>query len=49
MLDDDSYPNPYINYGNFIIEFDKAKIVKNKILCKTKIILNKDYIPKWKR
>ena len=43
MLDDSSYPNPFINYGNFIIEFNNAKIVKGEIICKSKIILKKDY------
>ena len=43
MLDDSSYPNPFINYGNFIIEFNNAEIVKDQIICKSKIILKKDY------
>ena len=43
MLDDSSYPNPFINYGNFIIEFNNAKIVKDEIICKSMIILKKDY------
>ena len=42
MLDDDSYPNAFINYRNFRIEFQNAEIVKGQIICKSKIILKKD-------
>ncbi len=42
MLDEDSYPNAFINYKNFRIEFQNAEIIKGQIVCKSKIILNKD-------
>ena len=32
MLDADSYPNAYIEYGDFIIKFKKAKSINSKEL-----------------
>ena len=46
MLDDNSYPNAFINYGDFIIELHNARLIKNKIICESKIILQKDYAQK---
>ena len=46
MLDDNSYPNAFINYGDFIIELHNARLVKDKIICESKIILQKDYAQK---
>lgn len=43
MLDENSYPNAFINYGDFIIEFYNARLIKNKIVCETKIILKEDF------
>ena len=37
MLDDLSYPNSYIKYGNFIIEFNNAKLLNGEIICKAQI------------
>ena len=31
MLDAESYPSAFINYGNFKIEFNNAKITKKKL------------------
>jgi len=38
MLDDPSYPNAYIKYGNFIIEFEDVNFLEEEINCKVKII-----------
>ena len=37
MLDADGYPNPYFKIGNYKIEFSRAKIEKDNILCDVKI------------
>ena len=42
MLDDESYPNAFINYGNFKIDFYDAKFINGEIICKAKIINNLD-------
>ena len=39
MLDDPSYPNSYIEYGDKLIEFRNAKIIDKKIICETIINL----------
>lgn len=39
MLDDPSYPNAYIEYGDKCIEFRNAKIIDNKIFCEAIINL----------
>ena len=41
MLDDSSYPNSYIEYGDKLIEFRNAKIIDKKIICET--IINLKY------
>ena len=38
MLDDNSYPNPFLNYGNLKIQFYEAKLMNGEIYCKAKII-----------
>ena len=39
MLDDESYPNSYIEYGDFIIEFNNAKLYDDELSCKAIIKL----------
>ena len=33
MLDDSSYPNPFLEYGDYIIEFNKAEFDNGKLTC----------------
>ena len=33
MLDDSSYPNPFLEYGDYIIEFNKAEFYNGKLTC----------------
>ena len=40
MLDDPTYPNAYINYGDYIIEFSKAEFADGKINCEAQIKFN---------
>lgn len=40
MLDDSSYPNPFINYGDYIIEFNNVKFDDGEIICEAKIKFN---------
>ena len=40
MIDDSSYPNPFIEYGDYIIEFNKAELSDGKITCVAKIKFN---------
>ena len=40
MLDDSTYPNAYINYGDYIIEFSKAEFADGKINCEAQIKFN---------
>ena len=37
MVDDDSYPNPYLEIGEYKIEFNRAKISNNSIIADVKI------------
>ena len=37
MLDDESYPSAYLQYGNIKIEFNEAKLKSGKIICKADI------------
>jgi len=38
ILDDDQYPSAHIILGNYILEFNRAKLMENKILSDVKII-----------
>ena len=40
MLDYESYPKAFINYGNFKFEFSDAILIEGEIICKTRIIPN---------
>ena len=40
MIDDNEYPNSFIKYGNFLIEFYDAKMINNEMLAKIKIVKN---------
>ena len=42
MIDDANYPNSFIRYGDYIIEFNKAELVDGKIICKAHIRLYGD-------
>ena len=43
MLDDESYPSAYLQYGNVKIEFNEAKLKSGKIICKADIqIINEN-------
>ena len=33
MLDDSSYPNPFLEYGDYIVEFNKAEFDNGKLTC----------------
>ena len=37
MLDDDTYPSAFLDFGNFRLEFSRSKIVDNEILSDVKI------------
>ena len=37
MIDDPTYPNSFIRYGDYIIEFNKAELVDGTINCKAHI------------
>tara|TARA_Y100000589_G_scaffold229683_1_gene217096 strand:- start:1419 stop:2084 length:666 start_codon:yes stop_codon:yes gene_type:complete len=41
MLDDSSYPNSFIKYGDYIIEFNKVKFADGKIICEAQINIDK--------
>tara|TARA_B100001989_G_scaffold223163_1_gene176943 strand:+ start:3642 stop:4313 length:672 start_codon:yes stop_codon:yes gene_type:complete len=40
MLDDSTYPNPFIVYGDYIIEFNEAKFSNGEITCTAQIKFN---------
>lgn len=42
MLDDPSYPSAYIEYGDFIIEFESPELCGDAIQCRTKISMKSD-------
>ena len=42
MLDHDSYPNSFINYGNLKIEFNQAELNEDEIICKAYIKKNSE-------
>tara|TARA_Y100001978_G_C23644465_1_gene410005 strand:- start:429 stop:1100 length:672 start_codon:yes stop_codon:yes gene_type:complete len=42
MLDDVNYPNPFIRYGDYIIEFNNANISDGKLTCKAEIKFDDD-------
>ena len=42
MLDDPSYPNPFIKHGDYIIEFNNAKFSDGEIICEAQIKFDSD-------
>ena len=40
MLDDSTYPNPFIVYGDYIIEFNMAELANGEITCRAQIKFN---------
>ncbi len=42
MLDDESYPNPFIKYGDYIVEFNKPKFDNGGIICEAQIKFDSD-------